>query len=180
MRIVPAERLHRLFYPQVPVVVVAESGGVIGAAVCVSVMAVSSTPPMVAASLSTPSHTLELIRASNHFSLNWIDYSLKASLDILGFRSGRGTKNKLAMAGLRDARSELGVPYIAEAAAHVECVVDTIQAAGDHSIVLGRVLRAEAMDEFDEYWTFRSYRPILYLGSLDGHGRYVTLTQGAG
>jgi flavin reductase (DIM6/NTAB) family NADH-FMN oxidoreductase RutF len=84
------------------------------------------------------------------------------------------------MAGLRDARSELGVPYIAEAAAHVECVVDTIQPAGDHSIVLGRVLRAEAMDEFDEYWTFRSYRPILYLGSLDGHGRYVTLTQGAG
>jgi flavin reductase (DIM6/NTAB) family NADH-FMN oxidoreductase RutF len=135
---------------------------------------------MVAASLSTQSHTLELIRASNLFSINWMDYSLKGSLDVLGFQSGRGRRNKLAMAGLRDVRSELGVPYIAEAAAHIECDVHSIQAAGDHSMVLGRVLRAEALDEFDEYWAFRSYRPILYLGSGDGHGRYVTLYQGRG
>jgi flavin reductase (DIM6/NTAB) family NADH-FMN oxidoreductase RutF len=68
----------------------------------------------------------------------------------LGFQSVRGGRNKLAMAGLRDMWSELGVPYIAEAAAHLECDVHSIQAAGDHSMVLGRALRAEALDEFDE------------------------------
>jgi flavin reductase (DIM6/NTAB) family NADH-FMN oxidoreductase RutF len=42
--------------------------------------------------------------------------------------------------------------------------VEWVKEAGDHFLVLGAVVDAQASDDFAEYWGFRSYSPVLYVG----------------
>jgi flavin reductase (DIM6/NTAB) family NADH-FMN oxidoreductase RutF len=55
-------------------------------------------------------------------------------------------------------------PVLDDAAAWLECRVEWLREAGDHFLVLGAVVDAQASDDFAEYWGFRSYSPILYVG----------------
>ncbi|MFH1736890.1 MAG: flavin reductase, partial [Actinomycetota bacterium] len=74
---------------------------------------------------------------------------------------------EIAYAGLTPASSSLvHPPCIAECAAWFECELEWEKDAGDHVIIVGRVVNAEARDEFvkDGGFDFAVAKPLLHVG----------------
>jgi flavin reductase (DIM6/NTAB) family NADH-FMN oxidoreductase RutF len=162
---VPPERFHRLFYPQVPAVVTASHGGEVGALLATSVMPASLNPPKVAAALGREHRTTRLVTASNMFGVCWVSYECLEKVVRLALPTEPSVRDKLAAAGLGYRFGhEAMVPVLDDAAAWLECRVEWVKEAGDHFLVLGAVVHAQATDDFAEYWGFRSYSPVLYVG----------------
>lgn len=171
--------LHRLFYPQVPAVIAVRANGVVGGMPATSVMHVSTRPPVIATSIMTGLYTRELLEKSRYFSVNWLDYSYAKAIDVLGFTPGRGLKDKIKEAGLdwEPGSTNKDIPVIKEAVAVLECRLSKSLSMGDHDLIMAEVLGSFAIDDFQDYWAFKEYKPILYLGATpDGKkGRYSTL-----
>ena len=178
---VPKERLHRLFYPQVPAVIAVKLEDIVNAMPATSIMHVSSDPPTIATSIMTRLYTWELLKKARYFSVNWLDYKYTSSIDILGFTPGRGVKDKLRKAGLTWEPGVIckNVPVIKEAVATLECKMVKHIEIGDHNLVIADVLNIQAISDFQEYWSYKEYKPILYLGATPNgkRGRYVTITK---
>jgi flavin reductase (DIM6/NTAB) family NADH-FMN oxidoreductase RutF len=97
-----------------------------------------------------------------------VDASFVRSLEVLGTTS-HSLPDKLMAAGLKHSPGrKLDVPIVEGAAASLECSLDARQPLGDHELLIGRVHEARASEDFREYWTFESYRPVLYAGTQDG------------
>lgn len=172
---VDPSRLHRLFYPQVPAVLSAGSGGRVSAMAVVSYAAVSDEPPLVAVACDPRSYTLELALLSRAFSLCLLAADKAGAVGRLGSESGRGVADKLAMCGLHSQRGRaLDLPVVAEAEATIECRIESKRRLGDHLLVVGRVEACYASGGFGEFWDFRKYRPILYTGWKGGLTTYGT------
>jgi flavin reductase (DIM6/NTAB) family NADH-FMN oxidoreductase RutF len=91
----------------------------------------------------------------------------------LGSKREEGVKDKLASAGLKHRRGRvLGVPVIDAAAATLECSVVKVESLGDHDFIVGEVKGSYSESDFSEYWQFKRYRPILYIGSPDRFRTY--------
>ncbi len=165
MRKVEGSKVYRLLYPVVPAVVAASCEGSVAAMPVVSLASLSNHPPLVGFS-SSPSHaTYKTIIEAGQFSVSWLDRSFAKAVIELGESTGAMSADKLSAVGLhhRPGKS-LNVPVIEEACATLECRFATSQRLGDHNLVIGEVERAEAAADFDDYWTFSEYRPILYAG----------------
>jgi flavin reductase (DIM6/NTAB) family NADH-FMN oxidoreductase RutF len=165
MRKVEGSKVYRLLYPVVPAVVAATSEGRVAAMPVASLVSLSNFPPMIGFSTS-PSHaTYKAIIGAGRFSVSWLDRRFAKAVIEMGSSTGTGSADKLKDAGLhhRAGRSP-GVPVIEEASATLECRFATSQRFGDHFFVIGDVTSAEAADDFDEYWAFIDYRPMLYSG----------------
>jgi flavin reductase (DIM6/NTAB) family NADH-FMN oxidoreductase RutF len=52
--------------------------------------------------------------------------------------------------------------------ATLECSLYARQTLGDHELLVGKVQDARAIDDFQEYWRFQAYRPLLYSGIQEG------------
>jgi flavin reductase (DIM6/NTAB) family NADH-FMN oxidoreductase RutF len=99
-------------------------------------MSVSSEPPMLAICIARNSVTLAATRRTGAFAVHVLD---EHSVDL----SQRFAGKESSFAGLCWSRSEaaLGVPVLADGAIAVaECLVETIVSAGDHDLVLGRIV----------------------------------------
>jgi len=175
---VAAERVHRLFYPQVPAVVTASHDGEVGALLATSVMPASLNPPAVAAALGKTHRTTRLVLDSNIFGVCWVSYENLERIVLLASPTEPSVRDKLAATGLgyrygREAR----VPVLEDAAAWLECRVEWVREAGDHFLILGAVLASYASEDFAEYWGFKTYRPVLYVGEARRGGpRFVRFT----
>jgi flavin reductase (DIM6/NTAB) family NADH-FMN oxidoreductase RutF len=171
MRPVEPSKVHRLFYPAVPVIVSCGEGGAVYAMPAVSVVSLSDDPPLVGVS-SSPSHaTHQAVLRVGRFSLSWVDASQVKALEVLG-TTGHGVPDKLRAAGLGHSRGrKLGVPVVDGASASLECSLDARQPLGDHELLIGRVHEARATEDFRGYWRFESYRPVLYAGIQGGSFR---------
>jgi flavin reductase (DIM6/NTAB) family NADH-FMN oxidoreductase RutF len=89
-------------------------------------------------------------------------------VEFLGSTSGSEHMDKLAAAGLRYRKDEeSGVPLLEDAVAYLVCKVSESVSVGDHELLVADVLRAVANDDFQEYWKFAKYHPILYAGMPD-------------
>jgi flavin reductase (DIM6/NTAB) family NADH-FMN oxidoreductase RutF len=178
MRHVDPSKIHRLFYPAVPAIVSCGDGGMVYAMAAVSVVSLSDDPPLVGVS-SSPGHaTHQAVLRAGRFSLSWMDASLARSLHVLGTTS-HGVPDKLRAAGLKHSRGrKLGVPLVQGAAASLECSLDARQPLGDHELLIGKVHEARASDDFQGYWRFESYRPILYAGIQGGSFKTYRPTRG--
>jgi flavin reductase (DIM6/NTAB) family NADH-FMN oxidoreductase RutF len=150
------------------VIVSCSDGGVVYAMPAVSVIPLSNDPPLVGVS-SSPGHaTHQAVLNAGRFSLSWVDASLVKSLEVLGTTS-HGVPDKLRAAGLKHSRGrKLDVPIVKGAAASLECSLDARQPLGDHELLIGKVLDARATEDFQGYWRFESYRPVLYAGIQGG------------
>ena len=97
--------------------------------------------------------------------MTWLDRRYSNSMEFLGTSSGWAVADKLRASGLtyRTVGSP-AVPRIEEAAAYLLCHLERVQNYGDHQLVVGRVREAKAVEDFDEYWEFRTYSPMLYTG----------------
>jgi flavin reductase (DIM6/NTAB) family NADH-FMN oxidoreductase RutF len=173
LREVQPSKVHRLFYPEVPAVLSASWRGRVSAMPVVSYMSLSSEPPLVGVSCDKRSYTYRVVRMSRSFSICLLDRRMSASVEYLATHSGRESTDKLKAAGLEHTRGiTLPVPVIVGSEAVLECRLVSKRVTGDHVLVVGRVATARASDDFDEYWSFRKYRPILYTGWRNGLSTY--------
>lgn len=173
MKEVGPTRLHRLFYPVVPVIVMAGEGEGLAMATISSAMPVAQKPPYVALALLKGSRTLSAILRHKGFSLNWLDFTHVRALDVAGFTIAKGVE-KLARMTLT-CQFWKGIPYLEQAAALVLAKLQSSHRIGDHVLVIGRAIRAKAHEAFGDYWDYAHYKPALYLGSVGNLGRYATI-----
>ena len=138
-----------------------------------SAVPVSDNPPKIAVAVKKDLRTNRILRDSTTFSLNWIDFKKKGLVTNLSkFRAGSDT-NKLRALKI-SYRIVLGAPVLEESVAYLILRKEKKIDVGDHDLFLGRVLGAMATLDFDEYWSFRKYSPILYLGS-EKRKKFATL-----
>ena len=165
--------IHRLFYPQVPLVMSAQSLGRVSAMPVVSYASVSEAPPLVAVACDPGGFTCKLALKARAFSLSVIDRSRADSLSSLATIHGADAKDKLADAGLKHTTGKkLKVPVLEAALATMECRLVSRQKLGDHLLLVGRVEAAYAAGAFTDFWDFSKYRPVLYTGWRDGLSTY--------
>lgn len=165
MRKVEPSKVYRLLYPSVPAVVAAFHSGETFAMPVVSVISLSNDPPLVAISSSESHATFRAIRRARRFSVTWLDAEYRSAVEYLGSNSGSTVPDKLLASGLHyTAKGSPPVPSIKEARARLVCSVKEVRRYGDHELIVGLVLEAEADGDFREYWNFKDYDPILYTG----------------
>jgi len=168
MNPVDPSKVYRLLYPAVPAIISCSDRGLIYAMSVVSIISLSNDPPLIGVSSSPKHSTHEVIASVRRFSLSWVDASLVRSLEVLG-TTPHGTVDKLQSAGLKHTRGKaLDVPIVEGAVAWLECSLYARQALGDHELLVGKVHDARASDDFQEYWKFQAYNPVLYAGIQGG------------
>ena len=120
---------------------------------------VSFDPLLVALAINPKNLSHDLLQQSGAFALNVLK---RHQLDLarhFGTQSGRDL-DKLAQQRWRP--GTLGAPILHDAAAYLECRVTGTISAGDHVIVLGKVVGGEVIDDTAEVMLYA------HTGDLDG------------
>jgi flavin reductase (DIM6/NTAB) family NADH-FMN oxidoreductase RutF len=165
-RVDPA-KIHRLFYPQVPVIVTVESNGRIGAMPAIWCMPLSFKPSLIGIAIAPEHETYKMILETQAFSINWLDYSHADQVGELGETSGKEYVEKLDAVGLTAVKEKWSSqPLIQEASAVLECRIRERHRTGTHELIIAEVLGAYAAECFREYWDFSEYNPLLYSGTV--------------
>jgi flavin reductase (DIM6/NTAB) family NADH-FMN oxidoreductase RutF len=179
MNPVDPSKVYRLLYPSVPAIIGCSDRGMVYAMPVVSVVSLSNDPSLIGVSSSPKHSTHQAILKANCFSLSWVDASLVRSLEVLG-TTPHSAADKLRSAGLGHARGRaLDVPIVEDAVASLECSLYARHPFGDHELLVGEVQDARASDDFQDYWRFRTYDPVLYTGIQDGSLRTFEPRSGA-
>ena len=100
---------------------------------------VSLEPPMVGVCLDNRCNTLAVVRETSHFGVNVLAENQFALSNRFAKTGNEAVRfDGLALHALEGAVS----PMLEGAAAHMDCEVTAFQAAGDHTLCLGRVRAA--------------------------------------
>ena len=165
--------IHRLFYPQIPLIMSAQSRGRVSAMPVVSYASISDKPPLVAVACNPAGFTCKLATKAGSFSLSVLDRSRADAISRLATISGAKAKDKLAEAGIQHSTgSKVNVPVLKVALATIECSLEARRRFGDHALLVGRVEAAYASEGFGSFWDFTKYKPFLYTGWRDGLTSY--------
>jgi flavin reductase (DIM6/NTAB) family NADH-FMN oxidoreductase RutF len=113
-----------------------------------SFSSVSLDPPLVGFFPAVNSGSWPQIEASGHFCVNVLSSDQTALCRQI---ASPGDK----FAGVEYTVSAHGLPVLDGAMASIECRLESVSAAGDHWLVLGRVLGLEARRESDPMLFFR-------------------------
>jgi flavin reductase (DIM6/NTAB) family NADH-FMN oxidoreductase RutF len=128
-------------FPTGVAVVTATSGtGPVGITVN-SFTSVSLDPPLVLWCLKKDSHRYRVFMEAKAFTINVLGTEHEGVSSQLA-RQGEHTLNNIALL-----ETELGAPALADAHAVFECACEAIHDGGDHSILVGRVLRFARRDD---------------------------------
>jgi 3-hydroxy-9,10-secoandrosta-1,3,5(10)-triene-9,17-dione monooxygenase reductase component len=123
-----------------------------------SFCSVSLDPPLVAFFAGRSSSSFPGIRTAGHFCVNVLADDQEEEARIFASRSA----DKFAGIGWRPSVAT-GAPVLHDVLAWIDCRIDRVDEAGDHLIVLGRVLDLEIGHEGGPLVFFRG-----------GFGRYTT------
>jgi flavin reductase (DIM6/NTAB) family NADH-FMN oxidoreductase RutF len=107
------------------------------------VMQASFDPLLLALSINSSNASYELLHAGGGFAVNVLK---QGQLDLarrFGTRSGRD-EDKLA--GIRWRPGRAGAPILEQALAYFDCEIAGRHRAGDHELVLGRVVDGKILD----------------------------------
>ena len=113
---------------------------------------VSFDPPLVAVSVENVTTSLPLIRKSKRFAVNVYAADQRDLAGRLGKPYARSPEK---LQGLHVGHAAGGTPVLLGTLAYVECAVESELAAGDSTIVLGRVMDAQVFRR-DEPLTMRA------------------------
>lgn len=142
---VPVSRFTRLIHPM-PAFLITCAGkdGRPNAIAIAWLTPVSGDPPLLAFAIRPQRYSYELLQENPAFVVNVMAYERAVEVLFCGCCSGRDV-DKFATAGLTPLPAQVvNIPAIGEALAHVECEVEAEVSAGDHVIVVGRVVAASA------------------------------------
>jgi flavin reductase len=115
---------------------------------------VSLEPPLVLVCLDHTSHTRSLLLEKRSFAINVLS---AAQEDVSRAFSKRGTK---PFDELRHHNGETGNPLLDDALAWLECNVHEVVTMGDHDIVVGEVVCADARDGEPLLYFDQGYRAL--------------------
>ena len=121
------------------------------------VMQVSFDPLLLALSINPHHSSYGLLKAGRAFSVNVLK---KDQLGLAEHYGQPASANKLA--GTEWTTSRLGLPLLREALAWFECEFIIEHPAGDHVLVLGKVIGGKLLDSKAEPMSYRE------TGSMDG------------
>lgn len=108
---------------------------------------VSANPPLVLIASAPSRHTLSNIRETGEFVLNIVPESILDKMWICSRAFPKGV-SEIKEAGLTERKSEcVKAPSIEECAGWIECRLEVEHEAGDHILVIGRVLYVGCHDE---------------------------------
>src|SRR4051812_26842718 len=107
------------------------------------VMQVSFDPLLLALSINPDNASYELLHAGGGFTVNVLKQEQLELARRFGTRSGR-SEDKLH--GIRWTTGRTGAPILEEALAYFDCELTGRHRAGDHELVLGRVLEGKVLD----------------------------------
>ena len=164
--------VHRLFYPNVPVIVCSKFGQNVAAMPANSCSPISDSPPMISLALRKGIRTNLVISSASRFSVNWVNFEPESSrskvLELAEpFEPARGGKDKLKRHRVPYVFVD-GIPVLVDTCAFALCKVRKRLSTGDHDLFVTEVTQARAIHDFtqDGYWRFEDYKPVLYLGSV--------------
>jgi len=163
---VPADRVHRLFYPVIPTIITSRYFDEVAGMLASSCMPASLNPPMVALAIMKTHRTYKIVKQSDMFAVSWMSYQNLEKIKKLAEKSPEEVRDKLLHAGIKyhGGRKLRDLPIPDEAEAWIECkTIQTVE-TGDHELFIASVEAAYAVDDFKEYWEYRRYRPVLYVG----------------
>jgi flavin reductase (DIM6/NTAB) family NADH-FMN oxidoreductase RutF len=136
---------------------------------------VSSTPPSIAMGLRRTRRTLELIRETGEFTVNFPSTSLVTEVDYCGLVSGR-KHDKFAEAGLtREPAALVATPLITECPYNLECRVSESVEVGEYVVIIGEIVESHAeesvLDATGNKVDVSALDPIAYIaGSREYRG----------
>lgn len=157
---------HEIMSPRCCVLIsTADKDGNANAAPFSFVTPVSIEPPLLLFAATHERHTLANARETGEFVFNMVPEELLDKLWVCAKAFPRGV-SEIAEAGLTERRSkQVKSPSIEECVGWIECRVEFEQEAGDHVLVVGRVVHAECRDEFadkDRFDVSRA-RPVMHV-----------------
>jgi len=126
---------------------------------------VSSDPPLVLFASAPQRHTLANVRETSDFVLNIVPEGLLDKLWVCSKAFPKGV-SEIKEAGLTERKSKLvKAPSIEECAGWIECRLEFEKEAGDHVLVVGRVVHAECKDEFTKGTEFdvSKAKPVMHI-----------------
>jgi flavin reductase (DIM6/NTAB) family NADH-FMN oxidoreductase RutF len=127
---------------------------------------VSINPSLLAFAIRPQRYSYELLRKNPAFVVNVMGYQHAVEVLFCGRCSGRDV-DKFATARLTSLPAQaVNAPAIGEALAHVECEVEAEYPAGDHVIIVGRVVAASAEEGAlaGDWRDLVAAPPLFYLG----------------
>jgi flavin reductase (DIM6/NTAB) family NADH-FMN oxidoreductase RutF len=125
-----------------------------------SFTSVSLDPPMILICVGRERSIHPVIAASGRFAVNILREDAQDLSDCFSGAPSELPREAFCNATFRP--TETGMPILDAAVAHLECEVDRVLEAGDHTIYLGRVIALEADDQ--------TGMPLLYY-----RGRYLRI-----
>jgi flavin reductase (DIM6/NTAB) family NADH-FMN oxidoreductase RutF len=116
---------------------------------CSAVCSVSADPPLLLSCVKVPSATLRAIEARSRFAVNFLDSGAGSISDLFASRA----EDKFTAVGWRFGNTA-GMPLLDRSLAYAECVVHHLVSAGDHVIVVGRIVGGGAVPDRSPlgYW----------------------------
>ena len=126
---------------------------------------VSSNPPLVLFAAAPARHTLANTRETGDFVLNIVPEELLDKLWVCATAFPKGV-SEIDEAGLTERKSkQVKSPSIEECVGWIECQLEFEKEAGDHILVVGRVVHAECKDEFmkQEQFDVAKAKPLLHI-----------------
>jgi len=126
---------------------------------------VSANPPLLVMSVRPERYSHNLILESGEFVVNVPSFDLAQEVLFCGRRSGR-EHDKFKATSLRTQKArKVHAPIIKECVGHLECRVFKTVRAGDHTLIIGKIIEACATEGyFDQIYDIKKFRPCLHLG----------------
>ena len=123
------------------------------------VMQVSYSPLLLAVSINPEHASYPLVKEAQAFTVNVLKQGQLEVARRFGTRSGREYDK---IAGVRWHPGRSGAPVLDDALAYFDCEVTAWQPAGDHELMLGRVVDGRIIDSAGVPMTYRE------TGDMDG------------
>ena len=126
---------------------------------------VSSNPPLLLFAAAPDRHTLANARETGDFVFNIVPEDLLDKLMVCSKSFPKGV-SEIDEAGLTERKSkQVKSPSIEECIGWIECKLEFEKEAGDHILVVGRVVHVECKDEFVEQEKFNvsKARPVMHI-----------------
>jgi len=166
---IEVENAYRLLAPRPTIIVTTKSNdGHVNAAPFSFTMPVSIKPPLIAFASVPTHHTFKNIEETKEFVVNIPNEDILGKLWITGEKFPEDI-NEIEKAGLTQIDSfKVSPPTIDECIAHMECRVQWIKDSGDHKLIVGEVLHADAESNSlkDGFLDVENIKPVLHLGGV--------------
>jgi flavin reductase (DIM6/NTAB) family NADH-FMN oxidoreductase RutF len=169
MRKIDPQLCYRLLYPTIPVIVTSKFRNIVTAMPAVSYMMVSNNPAIIGLCIQPTHTTYEIIKKAKKFAFTWISKEDRAIIDRLVMIHGYEEGNKLRSADIHyflSRRMHLPIPN--NSVAYIETKLIKRLEVGDHVLLLSKVITCFAIEDFENYWKFKKYKPLLYIGMQNG------------